>query len=425
MQAATNRTFICSVVFLDIVEYSKKPVAEQILFKERLNGMLTEALANVPLNDRIILDTGDGAALSFLGDPEDALFASLALRDELTAPQPPGPQMHMRIGINLGPVKLVKDINGQPNIIGDGINVAQRVMSFAVPGQVLVSRSYYEVVSRMSEEYGRLFHFEGSRTDKHVREHEVYAVQPTGTPLQRQAAPRARGETSSQSRPLMLDKLAQTASFVTSSLRRRPRVGTAVAVTAILAIAVGLRVHRQAPATPMAPQATPTIAAAPATPAPTTAAPTTAAPTAAAPVPAKPVPRAAAETASVAPPPEKKTAKPPAKSPSVPATVAKSSPGRDPVAKDGPAPSTSGKPGTLVFTVRPWGEVYVDGRHVGTVPPLYKLPLGPGRHRVEIQNPEFPSHVQTVELQPGAQVDVRHTFLPKEQPNPFQRLWKK
>jgi len=43
MQTAINRTFICSVVFLDMVEYSKKPVAEQIFFKERLNTLLTEA----------------------------------------------------------------------------------------------------------------------------------------------------------------------------------------------------------------------------------------------------------------------------------------------------------------------------------------------------------------------------------------------
>jgi len=42
MQPAINRTFICSVVFLDIVEYSRKPVAEQIFFKERLNTLLTE-----------------------------------------------------------------------------------------------------------------------------------------------------------------------------------------------------------------------------------------------------------------------------------------------------------------------------------------------------------------------------------------------
>ena len=157
MQTAINRTFICSVVFLDMVEYSKKPVAEQIFFKERLNTLLTEALTNVAPNDRIILDTGDGAALSFLGDPEDALYVSLALREALEGPQPPGPELKMRLGINLGPVRLVKDINGQPNIIGDGINVAQRVMSFSEPGQIMVSRSFYEVVSCLSEGYGRLF----------------------------------------------------------------------------------------------------------------------------------------------------------------------------------------------------------------------------------------------------------------------------
>jgi hypothetical protein len=115
MQTALNRTFICSVVFLDMVEYSRKPVAEQIFFKERLNSLLTQALANIAPNDRIILDTGDGAALSFLGDPEDALYVSLSLREALEGPQPSGPELKMRLGINLGPVRLVKDINARPD----------------------------------------------------------------------------------------------------------------------------------------------------------------------------------------------------------------------------------------------------------------------------------------------------------------------
>jgi hypothetical protein len=73
------------------------------------------------------------------------------------------------------------------NIIGDGINVAQRVMSFARPGQLLVSRSFYEVVSCLSRDYLNLFRHEGSRTDKHVREHEVYSV-VGGTPTTRRLA---------------------------------------------------------------------------------------------------------------------------------------------------------------------------------------------------------------------------------------------
>ena len=74
----------------------------------------------------------------------------------------------------------MKDVNGQPNMLGDGINVAQRVMSFAEPNQILVSRSYYEIVSRLSQEYTRLFQYVGIHRDKHVREHEVYVMTAGG-----------------------------------------------------------------------------------------------------------------------------------------------------------------------------------------------------------------------------------------------------
>ncbi len=169
-----RRTLICSVVFVDIVDYSKKTVAKQLAIKSWFNELLGQALASTATEDRIILDTGDGAAICFPGDPEEALFTANSLRVSLLERN--YPELAFRIGINLGPVKVVKDINGRPNIIGDGINVAQRVMSFADPNQILVSRSYYEVVSCLSEEYLRLFHYQGVRQDKHVRSHEVYEV---------------------------------------------------------------------------------------------------------------------------------------------------------------------------------------------------------------------------------------------------------
>ena len=176
---SAGRTLVCSVLFLDIADYSQKPVAEQLQLKQAFNQALAVALKRVAPRDRIILDTGDGAAITFMGDPEDALFASMAMRD-LSATVP------TRLGVNLGPVRLVKDLNGQMNIIGDGINVAQRVMSFARPGQLLVSRSFYEVVSCLSRDYVALFRHEGSRTDKHVRAHELYAV-VGATPAPRRA----------------------------------------------------------------------------------------------------------------------------------------------------------------------------------------------------------------------------------------------
>ena len=176
-----NRTFICSVVFLDIVEYSKKSVEEQITLKERFNTLIGETLTDISVSDRIILDTGDGAAIGFLGDPEDALFVAMNMRDVLNTEQSTSmPDLRVRMGINLGPVKLLKDINNQVNLIGDGINVAQRIMSFADTGQLLVSRSYYDIVSCLSQEYAQLFQYQGARADKHVREHDIYAVGHTG-----------------------------------------------------------------------------------------------------------------------------------------------------------------------------------------------------------------------------------------------------
>lgn len=177
MEERGNKTIMCSVFFLDIVEYSKKSVAGQISLKDRFNSYLSSAIRDVPMTDRIILDTGDGAAINFLGDVEDALKAALSLRESLLAEDPNvDPPLLVRMGINLGPVRLVRDINGQPNIVGDGINVAQRVMGFADAAQILVSRSYYDAVSRLSPQYAGMFHYQGSRTDKHVREHEVYAI---------------------------------------------------------------------------------------------------------------------------------------------------------------------------------------------------------------------------------------------------------
>jgi hypothetical protein len=168
MTYSSERTLVCSVLFLDIVGYSKEAVAEQAHLKQALDAVLIAALERVAPRDRIVLDTGDGAAITFFGDPENALSVGVAIRDALGA-------LPVRMGINLGPVRLVSDLNGQTNVIGDGINVAQRVMSFSNPGQLLVSRSYYEVMSCLSSDYQSAFASEGSRTDKHVRAHDVYS----------------------------------------------------------------------------------------------------------------------------------------------------------------------------------------------------------------------------------------------------------
>lgn len=229
-----HRTLICSVLFLDIEAYSKRSISEQLALKEQFNAILAEALQHVLPKNRIVLDTGDGAAVSFLSEPEEALFAALNFRNAVAAlPPDQTPPLHVRAGINLGPVRLLKDLNGQMNIIGDGINDAQRIMSFAEPGSILVSRSYYDVVSRLTDDIAKLFLYEGVRKDKHVREHSVYAVGdavPAMTqPVKQIPDPDVRTMTPSQG------ALPPTA----APLRHRSRTIGIVAAVVVLVAGVG------------------------------------------------------------------------------------------------------------------------------------------------------------------------------------------
>jgi class 3 adenylate cyclase len=412
-QIRGNRTFICSVVFIDIVEYTRKAVTEQMQLKERLNALLAEALKDVAANDRIILDTGDGAAISFVGDPEDALFVCLSLRHAIAEAAPGDPAvLTMRIGINLGPVKLIRDLNGQPNIIGDGINVAQRIMGFAEPAQILVSRSYFEVVSCLSETYAKLFHYEGSRTDKHVREHEVYALGDGTGEVQRsmEAAHHAATtgkHTAAGAKQAVVDQLSSRTIRLKENLRTKPKISTALAVVAILVIAIGVRGLREPPAT----QAQ---APAPA-PAPAVKAPVIAKSTAPA-----VEPKAAAVPAPV-PAPKEKAAGPTARERAAAAAAAKEKAAKQaaaarpsvPTAAPTLTPAAAGEavePGLLAFAITPWGEVYVDGKKLGVSPPLQEIQIGAGPHRIEIKNTTFPPHVQTVEVKTGERIRIRHLF---------------
>ena len=207
-----ERTWMCSVLFLDIVNYSSHSVQVQMEWKRRLNRYLEESLSELAESERVILDTGDGAAICFLGGPDTAMAPALKLRNFLIGDERAQPSaMLVRMGINLGPVKLVQDINGHLNALGDGINVGQRVMSFAADNQILVSRSFYEVVSSLSDSYGVMFRFVGTRKDKHAREHMVYQLAPAGEVL-------ATADTSAMAEPI--DATTQPSRFDAATLGR-------------------------------------------------------------------------------------------------------------------------------------------------------------------------------------------------------------
>ena len=430
-----NRTFICSVVFVDLVGYSKKSVAEQITLKDRFTGLLSESLKDIAVNDRIILDTGDGAAMSFLGDPEDALFVGMNLRDSLKDATSSGEGAAGRdedgkglicIGINLGPVKLIKDINGHPNIIGDGINVAQRIMSFAKSGQIVVSRSYYDVVSCLSGEYAKLFHYEGSRTDKHVREHEVYLVGESESAFKEaksgmenraaQTNPRARAKSNGggvRTGTFNFGTAAADDSF-TGFFRNRKTMMIAGGVLGTVVLLLALLLVFKGPAPP--PAASTAASSAPATLTqgepekiePSHAAPATGVPGSPGAVTAH-APASAPATDASKPKEAAKPATVPASKPGSAASPAQPATAKADVTKT-ELPRQELVPGTVTLFIIPWGEVLVDGKLRGVSPPVKSLKLPPGKHKIEIRNTTFPPHAEALDVKSREETAVRHKF---------------
>lgn len=432
-----NRTFICSVVFIDLVGYSKKPVTEQIRLKTSLTSNLSEAIKDIPVNDRIILDTGDGAAISFLGDPEDALFVTLSLRERMIAEGMTATIVEasgddsVRMGINLGPVKLVKDINGHPNIIGDGINVAQRIMSFARPGQIVVSRSYYDVVSNLASEYAKLFHYEGSRTDKHVREHEIYvvghhegALQKAKDGMKDRASSTTPNQRKASAAPGTSTVTLSIPAFVQDKKKLTMVAGGLAALVLFLAILVFTKKPANAPVE---------VAAAPPN---TTTAPVSEPPKAAPPPAehakaatelAKPADATGAtqspETKVLSPTPSSALVPPPAPPSETSKDAAKDAKRegekalKDKQAAEAGKGETKGEekkpalpPATLVFAIQPWGEIYVNGKSRGVSPPMKSIKLDPGKYKIEIRNTTFPPHTESYDLKARDEITVRHKF---------------
>lgn len=172
-----HRTWICSVLFTDIISYTKFDVEEQMSIRSHFYQLMDDELNAYSRDDFITLDAGDGMAVCYLGDPEDLLLMALSMRERFLShiDEEDAPLYKVRLGINLGPVKIA-ELQGEKRVIGDAINVANRIMGFAGANQLYVSRSFYEVVSQVSKEYFDMFDFVGTREDKHVRKHDVYAV---------------------------------------------------------------------------------------------------------------------------------------------------------------------------------------------------------------------------------------------------------
>ena len=161
-----------TVVFLDLGDPG--PEAQQ-----RVRDVVSRTVGHLADTDRILLDTGNGAVMCFPGDPEDAIFVAIGVRDSLQQELASFPDLQARLGVNLGPVKVVEEGPGHTQLLGEGLHGAEALLAFAAPSQILASRSFFELVSSFSDEYRELFHHRGGRRPG-ARDLDFFELAPVG-----------------------------------------------------------------------------------------------------------------------------------------------------------------------------------------------------------------------------------------------------
>ena len=133
---------LIAIMFADIVGYTALMENDESLamdFRERLKNKLEKVVSEH--GGRLLEFHGDGALCSFTSTLE-SVKAATKLQLAMQAP----PLVPLRIGIHTGDV-LVDD----NNVYGDGVNIASRMESFAVPGSIFISGKAYDDIKNQKE----------------------------------------------------------------------------------------------------------------------------------------------------------------------------------------------------------------------------------------------------------------------------------
>jgi adenylate cyclase len=141
---------MASVLFIDIVGYSLETIdwqSEHLTALQECVRRSPEAARALSDDELITVPAGDGVALVFLGDPLAAVRCALEIARTVSTT----PELRIRMGIHMGPVRRHGDIREQINVVGGGINIAQRVMDLGDAGHILVSGSIADILFQLAD----------------------------------------------------------------------------------------------------------------------------------------------------------------------------------------------------------------------------------------------------------------------------------
>jgi hypothetical protein len=363
-----HRHMICCVLALEIAGYDAMPVFDQIRVMQDFRRLLSDVTATAG-SDFVSILREDGALLSFIADPEQCFRTALAIREASLAQDGYG-DLPVRIGVSHGTVHIATDELGHPHMGGEARQDADRVMRHRLPRHISVTRSFFELLSRAAPESARMLEFQGVFTDTVGPALGLYGLAPppiTGSePTER----------SSRAVDVLLPPDPGAPAVPVESMVKRHRgswLGYALVAVAAVGLAGVLSIRTQHDGT-IAFRSS-----------------------------AQAITSTASRDTELSPAPAQ------AKKTSLAIGLGRSGPSIN-QATPVEAPRPSEHSASLYLAVKPWGEVYVDGRRIGVTPPLKTFQLEPGHRLITIKNSSLPDYQAQLTVEPEAKITIAHNF---------------
>ena len=169
---------LAHVLYIDIVGFSKLRLNDQQDVHQQFTRLvleMDEVDHSKKQGELITLPTGDGVALVFFKGLRRHVDVAIELSKKLENQN----NIKVRMGIHTGPVQRVFDVNERLNVVGPGINIAQRVMDCGDGDHILLSKELAEILMELGDLDDLLEDF-GTAQVKHGKQVHLFNLHGQG-----------------------------------------------------------------------------------------------------------------------------------------------------------------------------------------------------------------------------------------------------
>lgn len=169
MKDTEHLPVLCSVVLLRLIDFTKRPVAEQVRLNAQLDTVLAMLLPDMPAKSCIVLTGAGSASIVVLNNPPAAMaFAESTLRANQLG-------LGLCIGIDHGPVEAVSRVDGDI-LAGDGVATASVIAAFLTEPGLLASQNFRHALANMSPGAETILVPASNFSDAGLRTYKVYSL---------------------------------------------------------------------------------------------------------------------------------------------------------------------------------------------------------------------------------------------------------